>query len=38
MRLLISLVSDTRESVAPMDFIDFRKVRGLSAQFLTWQP
>ena len=39
MRLLISLVSDTRESVLqPMDFIDFRKCEVYLLSFLTWQP
>ena len=39
MRLLIALVTDTRESVlAPMDFIDFRKCEEYLLRFLTWKP
>ncbi|EPT2098369.1 phage tail assembly protein [Klebsiella pneumoniae] len=39
MRLLISLVTDTRESVLqPMDFIDFRKCEEFLLGFLTWKP
>ncbi|MBJ8953617.1 phage tail assembly protein [Citrobacter braakii] len=39
MRLLIALVTDTRESVlAPMDFIDFRKCEEYLLSFLTWKP
>ena len=39
LRLLISLVSDVRESVLqPMDFIDFRKCEVYLLSFLTWQP
>ncbi|AKL32049.1 TPA: phage tail assembly protein [Klebsiella pneumoniae] len=39
MRLLISLVADTRESVLqPMDFIDFRKCEEFLLGFLTWKP
>ncbi|MFV4846646.1 phage tail assembly protein [Edwardsiella tarda] len=38
-RLLISLVSGTRESVLqPMDFIDFRKCEEYLLSFLTWKP
>lgn len=38
MRLLISLVTDTRESVLqPMDFIDFRKCEEYLLSFLTWK-
>ncbi|CTT03082.1 TPA: phage tail assembly protein [Escherichia coli] len=39
MRLLIALVSGTRESVLqPMDFIDFRKCEEYLLGFLTWKP
>ena len=39
MRLLIALVTDTRESVLqPMDFIDFRKCEEYLLSFLTWKP
>jgi hypothetical protein len=39
MRLLIALVTDTRESVLqPMDFIDFRKCEDYLLGFLTWKP
>ncbi|WP_073381743.1 phage tail assembly protein [Edwardsiella piscicida] len=39
MRLLIALVSGTRESVLqPMDFIDFRKCEEYLLSFLTWKP
>lgn len=39
MRLLIALVSGTRESVLqPMDFIDFRKCEDYLLGFLTWKP
>ena len=39
MRLLILLVTDTRESVLqPMDFIDFRKCEEFLLGFLTWKP
>lgn len=39
MRLLIALVTDTRESVLqPMDFIDFRKCEDYLLSFLTWKP
>ncbi|HDT2308036.1 TPA: phage tail assembly protein [Citrobacter braakii] len=38
MRLLIALVTDTRESVLqPMDFIDFRKCEEYLLSFLTWK-
>ncbi|MCP1629617.1 hypothetical protein J2T25_002568 [Citrobacter amalonaticus] len=38
MRLLIALVSGTRESVLqPMDFIDFRKCEEYLLGFLTWK-
>lgn len=39
MRLLIALVTGTRESVLqPMDFIDFRKCEEYLLSFLTWKP
>ncbi|MCE2001481.1 phage tail assembly protein [Enterobacter asburiae] len=39
MRLLIALVSGTRESVLqPMDFLDFRKCEEYLLSFLTWKP
>ncbi|HGK4675295.1 TPA: phage tail assembly protein [Kluyvera georgiana] len=39
MRLLIALVTGTRESVLqPMDFIDFRKCEEYLLGFLTWKP
>lgn len=39
MRLLIALVTDTRESVLqPMDFLDFRKCEEYLLSFLTWKP
>ena len=39
MRLLIALVTDTRESLLqPMDFIDFRKCEEYLLSFLTWKP
>ena len=39
MRLLIALVTDTREIVlAPMDFIDFRQCEEYLLSFLTWKP
>ena len=39
MRLLIVLVTDTRESVlVPMDFIDFRQCEEYLLSFLTWKP
>ncbi|ATF48737.1 hypothetical protein CO701_06135 [Citrobacter werkmanii] len=39
MRLLIALVTGTRESVLqPMDFIDFRKCEDYLLSFLTWKP
>lgn len=39
MRLLIALVTDTRESVLqPMDFIDFRKCEEYLLSFLAWKP
>ncbi|KAA0547759.1 phage tail assembly protein [Citrobacter braakii] len=39
MRLLIALVSGTRDSVLqPMDFIDFRKCEDYLLGFLTWKP
>lgn len=38
MRLLIALVSGTRESVLqPMDFLDFRKCEEYLLSFLTWK-
>lgn len=38
MRLLIALVSGTRESVLqPMDFIDFRECEEYLLSFLTWK-
>ena len=38
MRLLIAIVTDTRESVLqPMDFIDFRKCEEYLLSFLTWK-
>lgn len=38
MRLLIALVTGTRESVLqPMDFIDFRKCEEYLLSFLTWK-
>ncbi|MCX8985053.1 MULTISPECIES: phage tail assembly protein [Enterobacteriaceae] len=38
MRLLIALVTDTREIVLqPMDFIDFRKCEEYLLSFLTWK-
>lgn len=38
MRLLIALVTDTRESILqPMDFIDFRKCEEYLLSFLTWK-
>lgn len=38
MRLLIALVTDTRESVLqPMDFIDFRKCEEYLLSFLIWK-
>lgn len=39
MRLLIALVTGTRESVLqPMDFIDFRKCEEYLLSFLAWKP
>ena len=39
MRLLIALVTGTRESVLqPMDFIDFRKCEEYLLSFLSWKP
>ena len=38
MRLLIAILTDTRESVLqPMDFIDFRKCEEYLLSFLTWK-
>ena len=39
MRLLIALVTDTRESVlAPMDYVDFCKCKEYLLGFLNWKP
>ncbi|MEZ2433977.1 phage tail assembly protein [Raoultella planticola] len=39
MRLLISLVTGTRESVlAPMDYVDFCKCKEYLLGFLNWKP
>lgn len=39
MRLLIALVSGTRESILqPMDFLDYRKCEEYLLGFLTWKP
>ncbi|TDQ26731.1 hypothetical protein EDF75_0782 [Raoultella sp. BIGb0149] len=39
MRLLIALVTDTRESVlAPMDYIDFCQCKEYLLGFLNWKP
>ncbi|WP_411197242.1 phage tail assembly protein [Klebsiella variicola] len=39
MRLLIALVTDTRESIlAPMDYVDFCKCKEYLLSFLNWKP
>ena len=39
MRLLIGLVTDTRESVLqPMDYVDFCKCKEYLLSFLNWKP